>query len=115
MAMTLDDERDDDLLCVKYPHFETEDPTTFDQEGTYVDTGGATVENGVSYEWNHGIGEVFTALTNVGLAVTRLEEHRHLDWKFLPQLVEVGERFYLPDDQRDLMPWQYTMQATKPA
>ena len=114
MAMSLDDERDDDLLCVKYPYFETEAPMTFDQADTYVDTAGATVESGITHEWNHGIGEVFTALTNAGLAITRLNEHRHLDWRFLRQQVEVDERFYLPDDQRDLIPWQYTMQATKP-
>jgi len=114
MAMALDDERDDDLLCVKYPYFETEAPLTFDQNGTYVDTGAATIENGLTHEWNHGIGEVFTALTNAGLTVTALEEHRHLDWRFLRQQVEIDELFYLPDDQRDLIPWQYTIQATRP-
>lgn len=114
MAMALDDERDDDLLCVKYPYFETETPMTFDQNETYVDTAGATVENGLTHEWNHGIGEVFTALTNAGLAVTTLTEHRHLDWRFLAQQVEIDELFYLPEHQRDLIPWQYTIQATRP-
>jgi len=113
MAMALDDERDDDLLCVKYPYFETEVPMTFEYNETYVDTGGATVENGLTHEWNHGIGEVFTALTRAGLAVTMLEEHRHLDWRFLRQQVEVDELFFMPDEQRDLVPWQYTMQATR--
>lgn len=115
MAMALDDEREDDLLCVKYPYFETEAPMTFEYNETYVDTGGATVDNGLTHEWNHGIGEVFTALTTAGLAVTRLEEHRHLDWRFLRQQIEVGELFYMPDNQRDLVPWQYTIQASKPA
>ena len=114
MAVTRDDERDDDLLCLRYPYFETETPMTFDEATTYVETDGASIEHSVTHEWNHGIGEVFTALIDAGLVVTSLREHRHLDWRLLPQQEQVGERFYLPEAQRDLVPMQYTIQAGRP-
>ncbi|MFK8023964.1 MAG: class I SAM-dependent methyltransferase [Ilumatobacter sp.] len=114
MAMTIDDERDDDLLVVRYPYFQLEEPMTFNDEGTYVDTDGATIENTTHHEWSHGLGEVFTALTRAGLAVTTLEEHRFLDWKLLPAQNEVDALWYLPLPQRAMVPMQYTMQAVRP-
>ncbi len=114
MLCALDDERDDTALVLKYPYFETVEPMTFDQTETYVDTAGAEVTETVSHEWNHGIGEVFMALTNAGLRVTTLDEHRFLDWRFFAHQIERDERFRLPDDQIDMVPMMYSMAASKP-
>lgn len=114
MLYALDDERDDTALSLRYPYFETADPITFDQEQTYVDTGGDTVAASVTHEWNHGIGEVFMALTNAGLQVTTLEEHRLLEWQFLAHQIEDGARYRLPDDQVDLVPMMYSIAAVRP-
>ena len=118
MAYTLDDTVSSDdadaALRLKYPYFETDEPLTFDDDATYVDTGGATVANSVHHEWNHAIGEVFTALTDAGLTVTTLVEHRDLEWKMVANQVERDGRWYLPDHQLDLCPMMYTIAATKP-
>lgn len=117
MAYAIDD--GDDVpagtIRLKYPYFETAEPLTFDDANTYVDTGGAQLEQSLHHEWNHGIGEVFMALTNAGLTVTRLDEHRFLDWKMIPQQIERDELFYLPDDQIDMVPMMYSIAATKPS
>ncbi|MEP1124721.1 MAG: class I SAM-dependent methyltransferase [Ilumatobacter sp.] len=115
MLCTLDDERDDTALVVKYPYFETVEPMTFDQADTYVDTGGVAVAETVSHEWNHGIGEVFMALTNAGLRVTTLDEHRFLEWRFFAHQIEADERFHLPDHQIDMVPMMYSMAPDKPS
>ena len=116
MAMTIDDaDHGDDSLRLKYPYFETVEPMTFDESATYVDTGGVAVTEVRSHEWAHGIGEVFMALTNAGLQVTALDEHRFLDWKLLPSMVEVDELWHMPDDQKDLLPLMYSIAATRPA
>ncbi len=115
MLCALDDERDDTALVVKYPYFETVEPMTFDQTTTYVETGGVAVTETVSHEWNHGIGEVFTALTSAGLTVTTLDEHRFLDWRFFAHQIERDELFHLPDDQIDMVPMMYSMAANKPS
>lgn len=118
MAYTIDDtisaEESDTALRLRYPYFETDEPMTFVDESTYVDTGGETVRNATHHEWAHGIGEVFTALTRAGLAVDTLVEHRDLEWKMLPNQIERDGRWYLTDHQLDLCPMMYTIAATKP-
>ena len=116
MAYAIDDGDDvpDGELRLKYPYFETVEPLTFDDPDTYVDTGGAQLEHSRCHEWNHGIGEVFMALTNAGLQVTTLDEHRFLDWKMIPQQIEREELFYLPDDRIDMVPMMYSIVAAKP-
>ena len=87
---------------------------TFEETATYVDTGGVSLAETRSHEWNHGLGEVFMAVTNAGLRVTVLDEHRFLDWEMLPGQVERDELFYLPDDQIDLCPMEYSLLAVRP-
>lgn len=115
MLSSIDDERTDGALQLKYPYFETIEPMTFDLADTYVDTAGEKLTNTRSHEWNHGIGEVFMALTNAGLLVNTIDEHKVLEWRMLAQQYEVDGRWYLPDDQINLCPMMYSMAATKPA
>jgi len=115
MLYAIDDERDDRLLQLRYPYFETIEPLTFDNDETYVDTGGVKVTDTRTHEWNHGIGEVFMALTNAGLQVVTLDEHRFLDWRMVKHQEERDEIFYFPDDQIDMIPAMYSIAATKPA
>ena len=117
MAYALDDtrtaEEDAEGLRLRYPYFEHAEPLTFDDALTYVETGGEELVHTRHHEWNHGIGEVFTALTAAGLTVTTLEEHRALEWKMLPGQVEEDGRWYLPDHQRELCPMMFTIGAVK--
>ncbi len=117
MAYALDDGDDvpAGVLRLKYPYFETVEPLTFDDPNTYVDTAGEQLSESLHHEWNHGIGEVFGALTNAGLRVTTLDEHRFLDWRMLPCQVERDGLFYLPDDQLDMVAMMYSMAAVRPA
>ena len=116
MGYAIDDEQvEGGVLRLKYPYFETVEPMTFDDTATYVDTGGAELTDTVSHEWNHGIGEVFTALATVGLRVTTLVEHRGLDWEMIPGQVQIGDQWFLPEQHRDAAPLMYTIGATKPA
>lgn len=116
MAYAIDDAPSDDgILRLRYPYFETLDPMTFDEADTYVDTVGVQLTHTVSHEWNHGIGEVFTALTAAGLHVTTLEEHRGLDWEMIPGQVQIGDQWFLPEHQRDAAPMMYTIAAASSA
>ena len=86
MLLTIE-ERDDDLLAVKYPYFEQPEPVTWTEGGTYVDTDTVFTQN-VSHEWNHGIGEIVTALLDAGLALTGLVEHDSVPWNAFPGKME---------------------------
>ena len=85
---------------------------TFDDDSTYVESD-TTVRNTRTYEWNHGIGEVFTALTDHGLRVIMLREHRGLEWKMFAHMIEEDRQWKLPGEQRDLVPLMYSLIATK--
>ena len=108
------EERDDDLLAVKYPYFEQPEPLTWTEGGTYVETD-AVFEHNTSHEWNHGLGEIITALFDAGLALTGLVEHDSAPWNPLPGKTEqiAGSEWRLADNPARL-PFTYTLQAVKP-
>lgn len=113
MLDTLSDTRPDDLLVVHYPYFETAG-TAFTEESTYGGAGVLSAPQGVSF--NHGLGEVFTALTDAGLTVTALEEHREVPWNALGDaMVESAEYEgeYVLAQNPERLPLTYTIQARK--
>lgn len=114
MLDTLSDTRSDDLLVVHYPYFETEG-TAFDEASTYGGEGTVSAPRGVSF--NHGLGEVFTALTDAGLTVTALEEHREVPWNALGDAMIESTEFegeYVLARNPKRLPLTYTIQARKP-
>jgi SAM-dependent methyltransferase len=113
MLWSLADPREDGLLVVEYPYFERQEPTVFDEGGTYVATD-VEFEHNVTHEWNHGLGEVVTALLAEGFELTMLEEHDSVPWEALP-----GQMQRLPDTEWRLADrsWRlahsYTLQAVR--
>jgi SAM-dependent methyltransferase len=78
---SIDDESDG--LSIGFPYFEQPDPTVWEQGTTYVETERELVET-VSMDWNHGMGEIVTALLAHGMELTGLVEHRSVPWLALP-------------------------------
>ena len=114
MLWSLEDGRDDDLLVVAYPYFEREEPTVFNDGGTYVATDREFTSN-ETHEWNHGLGEIVTAVLDAGLTLTGLTEHDSAPWDAVPgQTVQDdrGECRLAADPWR--LPMTYTLQAVKP-
>ena len=110
---SLDDERDDDLLVVRYPYFEQAEPLVSDWGGTYVETD-AVFEHTVTHEWNHGLGEIITALLDAGLAITGFTEHDSVHWNALPgKMEQVGDGEWRLADNPARLPHSYTIQAVK--
>lgn len=106
-------DRLDGSLVVDFPYFERGEPTIWDEPGTYVATE-TEFAHTRSAEWNHGIGEILTAVLTAGMTITGFEEHRSVPWQAMPDMVagEDGE-FRLPE-RVDRMPLTYTLQAVKP-
>lgn len=110
MLWTIDDERDDDELVVKYPYFETP-AIRFESEFTYSD--GDRLRNSVNFEWNHGIGEIVMALIDNGLKLELLREHKFAESQNLPCLVPAeGDHWKLPHGE-DRVPLMYSIRAVK--
>jgi SAM-dependent methyltransferase len=107
------EERDDDVLAVKYAYFEQPEPFTWTEGGTYVDTDVVFTQN-VSHEWNHGLGEIVTALLEAGLELTGLVEHDSVPWNAFPGKMEqvAGGEWRLADRPARLA-CSFTLQAVK--
>jgi SAM-dependent methyltransferase len=114
MLWALADPDDSGTLRVEHPYFELPEPTRWDEGGTYVQTD-VEFRHNVSYEWNHGLGEIVTALLDQGMLITGLVEHDSIPWDGLPGLMEpIGGGELRLIDRPERLPASYTLQATKP-
>jgi hypothetical protein len=96
----------------RYP-LETEG-VHFREEMTYAGRGVVNSPDIISF--NHGLGEIFTALQDAGMTTTSLQEHREVPWNPLGDAMvsspdHPGE--YVLATQRDRLPLTYTLQAAK--
>ena len=110
----LDDERDDRLLVVEHPYFETPGPTRWETPVSYTGSDERMAQP-VTYEWNHGLGEVVQAVLDAGLRLIRIEEHRELEWRFLDWMVPTERGGYVLPERPERLPLMYTVEAIKEA
>ena len=109
------DPRDDDLLVLEFPYFEVPGGTRFVESKTYIEHEGDLAQP-ITIGYNHGLGEIITALLDEGMTLTSFEEHRSVPWNPLGDVMVEGddEEFRLRDGA-DRLPLTYTLQARKPA
>jgi SAM-dependent methyltransferase len=108
------DPRPDGLIVVEESYFERPEPTVYEDPGTYVETD-ATFTHNVTHSWNHGIGEIITALMDAGLRLTGFTEHDSVPWEAQP-----GQMTLSDDDGEWRLsdrPWRlacsYTLRALR--
>ena len=65
MLWATDLDRLDGSLVIDFPYFERTEPTIWDEPGTYVSTE-TEFAHTRSAEWNHGIGEILSAVLAAG-------------------------------------------------
>ena len=111
---SLSDPRDDELMVIEFPYFELPGGTTFVDETTYVE-GVGPLESPESRGFNHGLGEILTAVMDAGLRLDAFEEHRSVPWNPLGTLCvesDLPGEFRLRD-QTERLPLSYTLRAAK--
>ena len=97
--------------ALELPYYEQAEPMVWRQDFTY--SGEGEVTSPVTHEWNHGLGEIVTAVLDAGLQLTSLAEHDSAPWAPFEGMVmdEAGE-FRLAD-----RPWRlpatFTLTAVK--
>lgn len=64
---------------MQYPYFESGGGVRSTELTTYVEHEG-TLESPDSISFDHGIGEILTALANAGMRLLSFEEHRSVPW-----------------------------------
>lgn len=97
---------------ITYPYFTTEEPIIETVETSYAGAD-QIIANSTTHSWNHGLGEIITALLDHGLTITAFEEHRSVPWNPMPEgMMRLGEggEYYLTE-HGDRLPLTYTLQA----
>jgi len=113
MLWSLDDTRSDGLVVVDFPYFERDEPIVWEDGGTYVETDVVFTVN-TTHSWNHGLGEIATALIAEGLKITGLVEHDSVPWEALPgQMTKDDRGEWRLTDRPWGVPASYTLQAVK--
>lgn len=78
-------------------------------EGTYANQDSKMVSR--EYGWNHGLGEVVSALTEAGLHIEFLNEYDESPYNVLPDLIETENGMFVTKDK--LYPLIFEIKATK--
>lgn len=106
------DDRIEDRLVLEYPYFETEEPLEESEEQTYV-TADRGLVNATTHSWNHGLGEIVSALIDSGMTINGMVEHTSVPWEALPgQMVRQDAEWVLAA-RAERLPLTYTLQAVK--
>lgn len=109
------DESLDDDLHLRFPYFERQEPLEWDDEQSYVPTAAALTAT-KTYEWNHSLGEIVTALIEHGLRIDMLVEHESVPWEALPgQMTLRADGEWALTERSGVAPLSYTLRATKAA
>ncbi|MEO6144952.1 MAG: class I SAM-dependent methyltransferase [Dermatophilaceae bacterium] len=113
MLWSLADARPDGLLVVDFPYFEHVEPTVWEDGGTYVETDAVFTSN-TTHSWNHGLGEIATALIAEGLQITGLIEHDSVPWEaMIGQMTKDDRGEWRLTDRPGRLAASYTLQAIK--
>jgi SAM-dependent methyltransferase len=103
-------------LRLAYPYWEHREPLVFPVTGSYADPD-ADVGEQTEHSWDHGLGEIVSALIDAGLVIDALIEHPFIDWS-LDFLVEerpgVPGRYVLPPAAGGELPLMFSLRAHKP-
>ncbi|MCC3313464.1 class I SAM-dependent methyltransferase [Nocardia africana] len=102
---------EDDGRTVAYDYFDPA-PQVWDEPGTYADPDAPTTAN-VTVQWQHGIGDIVTAIAGAGLRLEFLHEHDFTLYPRFRTLAENGGRYRLPAGQ-PRVPLLFSLRASKP-
>ncbi len=79
---------------------------TFKVTGSYADPTADVGEGVVEHGWDHGLGEIVTALIDAGLRIEALVEHPFVDWSldFLVEEPPGSDTWRLPPESKGELP-----------
>ncbi|MGH3146782.1 MAG: class I SAM-dependent methyltransferase [Rubrobacter sp.] len=102
----------DDDLTVENDYFQDENPRIWDEPGTYADFD-ADTEHNLTYEWNHTLGKVVSAVSAAGLHVELLGEYDYTMFPRWPILEKSGFDTYRLPEGAPRIPLMYSLRARR--
>ena len=100
-------------LIPRYPYWEHREPLSFPVQGSYADPTAQLTATTV-HGWDHGLGEIVTALIEAGLEIRSLHEYPFVRWE-LPFLIRADDGTWrLPPTVKGELPLFFSLLARKP-
>lgn len=96
---------------IKYPYFHNA-PFIGEVDASYTGDEIKFAPN-ETFEWNHPLGEVVSALIEAGLQIEFLHEFPYSVYQQLPNLYETNDRKFVFHEKEPLFPLMYSIKATK--
>ena len=112
LAHALDLDRSDGKLVMVDPYFEGE-AIRYDEPGTYTEAG-VEIDHTVTYEWNHSLGEIVSALADEGFRVESLREYPFSGYQAQPGMVQGDDGWWRLPDRAQRLPMLFGLKATLP-
>jgi len=82
-----------------------------ENEGTYTDSDTKIISK--EYGWNHGLGEVVSALANAGLQIEFLHEFEKSPYNSFPEMEKTTDGMFVLKEPKKIFPLLYSIKATK--
>lgn len=114
VANVFDDDQGATDLRLRYPYFSQAEPFVFETKGSYADRS-ASVTQEVEYSWNHGMGEIITALASTGLRLDFLHEFPFVEWPVSFLRLAADGTYRLPPEHEGQLPLFFSLKASRPA
>jgi SAM-dependent methyltransferase len=112
VSMLIDDKAPGDELRLTYPYFQRRQPNRWDEPGSYADPQ-AAMQATVTYEWEHGLGEIVTPLLRRGLRLDFLHEFPYTRGLEMPFLERRDDGWQHLKGGRDDIPLSFSLKMTK--
>jgi SAM-dependent methyltransferase len=100
-------------LRLEYPYWEHTEPISVGLQGSYADRDAELDPSLREYGWDHGLGEIVTAIIDAGLRLDFLHEFDFVGWP-VDWLVKSDDgRYRLPPGTKGQLPLYFSLKATK--
>ncbi|WP_372794145.1 class I SAM-dependent methyltransferase [Lutibacter sp.] len=93
-----------------YPYLQSE-AIYEEYKGTYTNKDADIISK--EYGWNHGLGEVITALTDAGLQIEFLHEFEKSPYNSFPEMDKTEDGMYVLKENQRMFPLLYSIRAIK--
>jgi SAM-dependent methyltransferase len=95
---------------LKYPYLNNK--VIYEEyKGTYTNNDADILSK--EYGWNHGLGEVVTALTNAGLQIEFLHEFEKSPYNSFPEMDKTSDGMFVLKEYQRMFPLLYSIKASK--
>jgi len=113
VANVFDDDEGVTELRLRHSYFSHPEPMVFQTKGSYADRS-ASVTQEAEYAWNHGMGEIVTALAKASLRIDFLHEFPFVDWPISFLQPAPDGTYRLPPEHDRRLPLFFSLKASRP-